>query len=161
RRPGMKIVAAVDIDGAALYPLADTLGRIGILRPDGGGEAIAAIVHQCDRLFVVADLSDADDGTKTLIAHHPHGVIDMGENLRREIRGTGPIADKGFWIDMGFRAPLDRLMRLRAHDFGEAGAGHRPERRRLIERIAEDILSGQLDETLHEGLVARFVDVDT
>ena len=61
---------------------------------------------------------------------------------------------------MGFRALLDRLLRLRAHDFGEAGAGHRPERRRLIERIAEDILSGQLDETLHEGVVARFVDVD-
>ena len=160
RQTGIEIVAAVHIDRAGLDCLADALGGIDVLGPDGRREAIAAVVHQSDRLFLVADLGDADDGAETLFAHHRHGVIDVGENLRREVRRAGPIPGEGRGIDMGFRALVHCVLRLRTHDFGEVGAGHRTERRGLIERIAEDVLPGQLDESLHERVVARFVDVN-
>ena len=160
RQTGIEIVAAVHIDRAGLDRLADALGGMDVLGPDGRSEAIGAVVHQSDRLFRVADFDDADDGAETLFAHNRHRMIDIGENLRREVGRARPIPHKGPRIDMGFRALVRGLVCLRAHDFGEASAGHRTERRSLIERIAEDILAGQLDESLHERVVARFVDVD-
>jgi hypothetical protein len=35
-----------------------------VLRPDRGGEAVGAVVHQRDGFLVVAHLHDADDGPK-------------------------------------------------------------------------------------------------
>src|SRR5215203_3321988 len=60
RQRRIEIVAAVHEHGAGLELTADGLSRIRIPRPDGGGEAEVAVVHEADRLLVGRDLHDAD-----------------------------------------------------------------------------------------------------
>src|SRR3546814_8735175 len=61
---------------------------------------------------------------------------------------------------MGRRAGLHGGSDLPAHEVGGGGLHHRPQRGLGVERVAQDIAAGQLDEALHEGPVEALVHVD-
>src|SRR6267143_4608940 len=55
----VEVVAAVHEEGDGLDPSPDAQGALLVARPDGGGEAVRAVVHQPHRLVVVRHLGDA------------------------------------------------------------------------------------------------------
>src|SRR3546814_585356 len=65
-----------------------------------------------------------------------------------------------YWSSDVCSADLHRGRDLPAHEVGGGGLHHRPQCRPGIERIAEDVAAGQLDELLDEGLVEALVHVD-
>src|SRR6266436_2733071 len=52
---GVEIIAAVLKDGSDLQITREALYALAIARPDGGGQAVAAVVHPGERLFIVGD----------------------------------------------------------------------------------------------------------
>ena len=64
-------------------------GALGVARPDRGGEAVGAVVHQRDRLVVGVDRHDADDRAEALLAHHRHAVVHVDQHLRRHVGVPG------------------------------------------------------------------------
>src|SRR5258707_8120829 len=82
---GVEVVAAIHEPGTGRDTVADRDGGVLVGRPYRGGETVFAVIHQAYRLVVRGDLHDADDGSETLLAHHPHRMVDADQHLRREI----------------------------------------------------------------------------
>ena len=157
---GIDIVAAVHEDGAGRDLVADLFGRRRVLRPDRGREAVGAVVHQPDRLFVRGDLHDADDGAERLLHHHFHRMVDPGQHLRHQIGRADVVGGKAGRVDQRRRALGDRLGGMIAHDVREARRGHRAERRLRIERIAEPVGRSRRGESFDEAIVEALVHID-
>jgi hypothetical protein len=67
---GVEVVAAVHEEGAGLDAGAEGDGRrLGVGGPDGGGEAVGAVVHVADGFGVAVDGQDADDRAEALFLH--------------------------------------------------------------------------------------------
>ena len=82
---GADPVAAVPVDAAGVDARQDGFARArSSRRVDAGGEAVAGVVHERQRLVVAGDLLDADDRAEALLAHQLHAVVDVGEHGRRE-----------------------------------------------------------------------------
>ncbi len=129
-------------------------GALGVLRPERGRQAVLAVVHQRERFGVVLHLHDADDRAEGLFAHEVHGMIDIDEDLRREI-GAAVVLREELRIDQRLGALGNGIGDLRAHDLGETLVRHRPERGFRIERIAELVVRHPGDRLLDEGVVER------
>ena len=127
--------------------------------PDRGGQPVGAVVHQRDRLLVVAHLHDADDRPETLLAHDAHLVVDIGQHFRRQI-GRACLVLGDLHVDVRLGALAQRFGLLLADEVGEARLRHRPHRRRLVERIADDVVLGPRDEAFDEFVIDLLVDVD-
>src|SRR5579871_4147662 len=84
-RPGQArthAIAAVPVDRAGMEPAQDALGALLVRGVDAGGEAVLAVVHECDRGLVVVDLLNADDGAEAFVPHHRHALVDMAQHRR-------------------------------------------------------------------------------
>lgn len=66
RHPQVAQQPAVDPDGAALDLFGDAVGAGEVVGPDGGGEAVAAVVGEVDGVGFVAEGHDGDDGAEDL-----------------------------------------------------------------------------------------------
>src|SRR5438067_7045546 len=154
----IEIVAAVHEPRARLHAIADAHRRLGIRGPDGSGEAIAAVVHPLDRLLVAGDGHDACHRPEDFLGHH--ALLEVDQDLRREIGRAFLVTGKRFRVDEGPGAFRHRLADLRTHRLRGFRADHRTERGLRIERIAEAIFARELDEAVYERLVERAVHIN-
>src|SRR5262245_59833336 len=60
----IEVIAAVLKHGASLERVGELLDTVVVARPDRRGQAVRAVVHQLERLMLVADLHQADRGSK-------------------------------------------------------------------------------------------------
>src|ERR1700722_15318176 len=72
----------VDPYGAGPEPMGDAVTAMDVLGPDRRRETKPCIVGDFDRVFLVAELDDAENGTEHLLACDPHLIMDLGENGR-------------------------------------------------------------------------------
>ena len=156
----VEIVAAVHEPGAGLDLVADADRRLLVIGPDGGGQAIGIVVHQADRLFVGADRHDAGDGAEAFLLHDGIGLIEIDQDLRRDIGGAWFVGLELPGIDGGPRPGLDGFCDLAADLVGRLGAHHRAEIDAALQRIAEIVFLRQRHGALDEILVDVLVDID-
>ena len=81
---------------------ASLLGTLPTLANNG------AVVHQLQGFLVGLHFHDADNRAEALLHHDPHRVIDIRQNLRREIGRAFAGGCEAFGIDQRFRAHRDR-----------------------------------------------------
>ena len=62
---------------------------------NAGGETIARIIHQADRLVIIGHRHDADHRPQGLLTHQRHRVIDPYEHLRQVDAGVGCSNQRG------------------------------------------------------------------
>ncbi len=140
---------------------ASAFGARRVGRENRRRQAELAVVHEPHRLLVRGDLHDADRRTEGLLAHDGHGVIDVHQHLRREIRRSAPRWPRTWTPRSAGVAPRARASRTWARTASAAavrttgpivvcGSSGDPKR----------YLLGQLDHAVDEFLVARRRDVD-
>ena len=156
----VEIIAAVHEDGAGIDLAADPCRRLWVARPQGNGQAEIGIVHQLDRLGVGRYFHDADDGAETFIAHHPHGVIHVDEDLRCQIGAVAGIGREKSRIDQCRRPRFDRFADLGADLVGKPDIRHWSERRFRIQRIAELVGFNEGLGLFDKGVEQAVVDID-
>ena len=82
----VKVIGAVHENGAGLDPVANPRRPVNIACPDTGGQAES----YCRSLisiasFIILHRHDPHHRAKAFIAHHPHVVGDVGQDLRCQI----------------------------------------------------------------------------
>src|SRR3954463_129887 len=159
-KPRVEVVAAVHEHGAGVELVADRDGGLVVPRPDRGGEAEGAVVHEAHGLLVRRHLHDPDHGTEALLAHHAHGMVDVDENLRRQVGRSRPAEREWPLLDECAGALAHGFADLSADEIGRGDADHRPERRLRLGRIAEHIGARQRRGALDEILEQALVDID-
>ena len=87
-------------------------------------------------------------------------MVHVHQYLRRHVRRACLVGREFFRIDQRFRAGRNCFGHLAARELGSAGAHHRTEVGRRVQRIAELVLACQPDETIDELVVDAFVRVD-
>src|SRR6185437_3692583 len=142
---------------AALDPAGDRFGP-GALAEDRGGEAVAGVVGEPQRLLGVAHLHHADDRAAGLVAHHLHRVVDVDQHGRLVV-----VAGAGDALAPGQRAGTvgEGIVDLALDDRGLVGGGHRADVLRVARVVgaladATDLLHQLGDELV----VSRLLDVD-
>ena len=88
-------------------------------------------------------------GPKTLLAHDAHLVVDIGQDFGRQIGRTLAVV-LDLHADMGDGSLAQRLRFLLAHGVRKTRLRHRPHRRGLVQRVADDIVLRLGDEALDE-----------
>ena len=156
----VEVVAAVHEHGAGFQLLAEPLGGVQITGPDRRAEAIGAVVHQGDGLGVAGHRHDADHRAEAFLAHHRHLVVDLHQHLRRQVGRAGGVGGEATGVDQCLGAAGGSLGDLPADELGGLGAHQRAEGGGLVQRVAQHVLAGQLDEAFDEGRVELVVDVD-
>jgi len=111
---GVELVAAVDPDHAGLQRRRHVERRVDVLAPDAGGEAVARVVGQLDRLLRCAEAHRHQHRAEDLLAGDGGGGLDPGQQGRRiEVAGRGKrvrrLVQLGALLetggDQGFDAP--------------------------------------------------------
>ena len=87
-------------------------------------------------------------------------VIDIDEDLRREVGRSRPAHREGLFVDQRPRTLPHRFRGLRAHEVGRRRAHERPERGVRFQRIAEHVAARQRHGPFDETVVDRSVDID-
>src|SRR6266540_1408635 len=88
RQRRIEIITAIQVPRAGINTVPDADGRIGITRPDRRRQPISTVVHQRDRLVIALYGHDSDHGAEGLLGHHAHAMIDVDEDLWRDVRGA-------------------------------------------------------------------------
>jgi hypothetical protein len=98
-------------------------------------------------------LHDTDDRAKRLLAHDVHRVVDIDQHLRRDVRRAVLGGRELGLIDQRPGAGLDGVDDLGPDALGRLHRDDGAEGRRLLTRVAEDIVVGDLGKLGDEVVV--------
>ena len=88
RRIGM---VAIGPDAAGLDGAAEAVEPARIPAPDTGAKTLERVVGDRERLVVIIEGGDRNDGSENLLLEHPHLVVAL-EHRRLDIEAAGKIA---------------------------------------------------------------------
>src|SRR5664279_1959084 len=86
-------VEGVDPDRTSPEPARDPMGPRHVAGPDGRRQPVRRIVRDADRVRLVSDLDDGQDGPEDLLAGDPHLVADVAQDGRLDIEAARLLAD--------------------------------------------------------------------
>ena len=156
----VQIVAAVHKHGAGFDLGGQGFGGRGVARPDGGGEAVAAVVHQPHRFGVVRHRHNPHHRAEAFFVHHAHSVVHIHQHLRRQIGGAGAAGREGGFVNQRRSALCHGFGNLGAHKIGGAAAHHRPQIGVGIGGVAQAVLAGDAHKFGHKGVVCRLMHIN-
>lgn len=134
----VKVVAAVHEPGAGVDAVADGESSGLVVGPNASREPKGGVVHELDSLLVVLDLHDANDGTKALVPHDAHRVVDVDEDLRVQV-GRALLVQGVVDVDQGLGALLNCLLDLTTDKVSCRCLDHRAEVGVGIEGVAKAV----------------------
>lgn len=85
----VRTITSVDEKRASFYIIAKSFTLSHILCPDACCQAIFAVVHQFDSLFVTIDFHDRNNGTKSFFSHNLHVVVNICQETRGDVAASG------------------------------------------------------------------------
>src|SRR5688572_1689802 len=157
----IEIIAPIHEPGSNLDPVADRERGLLIAGPDRRRQSELAIVDERDRGLVGGDLHDARHRAEDLLAHHRHGVIDLEQQLRRQILPPAASLAEVRAVERRSCAGANRKIDLLQYGVGGSRTHHRTERRFRRKRIAQHVPAGEPDPALDEVVVEALVHVHT
>src|ERR1700756_3198216 len=83
-QPNIRVAVGVDPYRAGAGAPGEALHAAHVATPDAGGEAVRRAVGEPERLGLVLELDDADDGAEDFLLRDPHLVLHIREHRRAD-----------------------------------------------------------------------------
>ena len=128
-----------------------------VVGPHVGGEAVRGRVGQADGVGLVAERHGDQDRSEDLLAEHPHRLVHLADDRRREVVALGPVG-RSLTAGEDARALLPRGVDVVAHPCVMLGVNKRAEFGRLLERVSNPDPPGARGDRLDDLLVGRRLD---
>ena len=149
---------AIGPDPARLDGAAEAVEPARIAAPDAGAETVERVVGDRERLVVIPEGRDRNDGSENLLLEDQHLVVAL-EHRRLDIKAAGKIARQ--FVARPARQHLRALLAADV-DIGQyllhlLGGRLRADHGGRIERIALDDRLDPLQGPLHEAVEDRFM----
>src|SRR5437867_1115616 len=130
---------------AAAAELFDGRDRlVQVSRDDTGTQSVGSGIGDRDGVVEIADHQDRRQRSKTLARHHATVARHVGDDRGLQLRSAPPAADENP------RAGCDRLIHDRFEVYRSLLVDHRADARRLIHRVAAEVLLCLADQTAGE-----------